>query len=300
MRVEFANAMINNFSACPDQVFITGDLGYKALENVRLTFADRFINGGIAEQNMITMAAALAYDGFLPWIYSISPFVTHRPYEQIRNDVCHHNLPVKIVGNGGGYGYGIMGATHHNLEDIGIMRVLPNMKVYVPFNKTDVGQCVKIMLSDRSPNYLRLNLAAELKSEVPEFAPWRKIKSGTKAIVIGTGPVVANLFELEEEILKELEIWLVSVFPIPKMPAQLLESIREKKNVISMEEHNSQCGLHETLAAELLSTDCGAISYHGLSANGYISGKYGSQKWHQAENDLGGEGLKNKIIEFLK
>ena len=300
MRITFANAIIKHYSTHSNQVFITGDLGYMALENVRQTFEERFINAGVAEQNMVTMAAALAYDGFLPWVYSISPFVTLRPYEQIRNDVCHHNLNVKLVGNGGGYGYGIMGATHHNLEDIGIMRVLPNMRVYVPFTKNDVEQCVKKMLLDKSPNYLRLNLAAELKNEVPEFSTWRKLKHGKRAVVIGTGPVVANLFKLDSTILNDLEIWLISIFPFQDIPDELLHSIQNKKNVVTMEEHNAQCGLYETLASNLLANNCGNISYNSLSANGYTSGKYGSQKWHQEENNLDGVNLKNKIKSFLK
>ena len=145
MRVEFAQAMINAFDKNDSLVFITGDLGYMALEKVQEKFGEKFINAGVAEQNMITVAAALASEGFLPWTYSISPFVTLRPYEQIRNDVCLHKIPVKIVGNGGGYGYGIMGATHHNIEDIGAMRILPNMKVYVPFTANDVELAVQLL-----------------------------------------------------------------------------------------------------------------------------------------------------------
>jgi transketolase len=299
MRVEFANAIIKHNGLTPNQVFITGDLGFMALEGVREAFDSNFINGGIAEQNIVTVAAAMAHEGFIPWVYSISPFITLRPYEQIRNDVCHHNHPVKIVGNGGGYGYGIMGATHHNLEDIGIMRILPNMKVYVPFLGSDVEECVSQMLLDKSPNYLRLNLGANINKEIEPFKTWRKLKSGKKAIVIGTGPVVANLFGLDEHILEDIEIWLVSRFPIVEIPKELLKELETKRCVITMEEHNGQCGLYETIAAQLLSNKVTTNGFYGLFANGYPSGKYGSQKWHQAENNLEGDNLKNKIIEFL-
>ena len=300
MRVAFANSVIKNFEKVSNQVFLTGDLGFMALEEVRDKFGKYFINAGIAEQNMVSVSAALASEGFIPWIYSIAPFITHRPYEQLRNDVCHHNLPVKVVGNGGGYGYGIMGATHHNLEDIGIMRMLPGMRVYVPFADSDVEQCVEQMLFDRSPNYLRLNLGADLKTEIPTFAQWRKIKDGKKGIVIGTGPVVANLFELENETLEDLEIWLVSVFPVLEMPQELKKSVAGKKKLITMEEHSGQCGLYETIAALILSSEIGSIKYKGLFSHGYPSGKYGNQKWHQTENNLQGNNLKNQITEVLK
>ena len=140
MRKEFAEAIIDLAESNEKIVFLTGDLGFMALEGVKDCLGERFINAGVAEQNMATMAASLAYEGFIPFIYSISPFITLRPYEQLRNDICLHNLPVKIVANGGGYGYGIMGSTHHNIEDIGAMRILPNMKVFVPFTKEDVSE----------------------------------------------------------------------------------------------------------------------------------------------------------------
>ena len=101
----------------PDFVFLTGDLGYSAIEPLRDAMGSRFVNAGVAEQNMISVAAGLARSGLKPWVYSIAPFAYARPFEQIRNDVCLHDLPVTIVGNGGGYGYGVMGATHHALED---------------------------------------------------------------------------------------------------------------------------------------------------------------------------------------
>ena len=297
MRVEFADSMIKFFDANPEMVFITGDLGYMALEKVQEKFGEKFINAGVAEQNMVTVAAAMAQEGFIPWLYSISPFVTLRPYEQIRNDACLHDLPVKLVGNGGGYGYGIMGATHHNIEDIGAMRLLPNMRVYVPFTASDVEQSIGEMLKDPHPNYLRLNVGAKIKYEVAPFTQWRKIKSGTKGTVVGTGPVVENICNLE--IAEELEIWVVSVFPIKEIPAALIDSINSTKKLITIEEHAGECGLRETLSYHIINQLNSPIKMLALSASGYISGKYGDQKWHQAENNLGGEGLKQQLQAFM-
>jgi transketolase len=300
MRNEFASALIALYDKYPNQVFLTGDLGYMALEKVQEKFEKRFINAGVAEQNMVSMAAALAYDGFIPWTYSIAPFVTLRPYEQLRNDVCLHNLPVKIVGNGGGYGYGIMGATHHNAEDIGAMRLLPNMKVYIPFNATDVFEAAELMLNDSSPNYLRLNMAAKIEYKIAPFATWRKIKSGSKATIVGTGPVLQNIFKLGIEFIEDTEIWLVSMFPFGEIPTELWQNIHTTKKVITMEEHYAAGGLGESFAQKLLTNLQQPISFISLCAAGYPSGKYGSQQWHQAENNLEGENLNTKITEFLK
>lgn len=298
MRVEFADSMIKQFNEHQSLAFITGDLGYMALEKVQEKYGERFINAGVAEQNMVTVAAVMAHEGFVPFIYSISPFVTLRPYEQIRNDVCLHNLPVKIVGNGGGYGYGIMGATHHNIEDIGALRVLPNMKVYVPFTAHDVYEVVNQMIADKSPNYLRLNMGAKVPYEVAPFAPWRKLKSGNKGVVVGTGPVLENI--CNSTWAEDLEIWVLSVFPIIDLPAELIAAVNRTQKLITIEEHNGECGLRETLSYHLMNELSSPIKVLALAANGYPSGKYGDQKWHQAENNLGGEGLNAELTNFLK
>lgn len=302
MRKEFAQT-ITEMAAVNDKiVFLTGDLGFMALEGVKQAMGDRFINAGVAEQNMTAMAASLAYEGFIPFIYSISPFITLRPYEQIRNDICLHHLPVKIIANGGGYGYGIMGSTHHNIEDIGAMRLLPNMKVYVPFTGDDVQSALKEMVSDASPNYLRLNLAS-VQPGIGVFDQWRKIKpaaGNAKAVVIATGTVTDNLFKLPAYLLDSLEVWLVSKFPVATVPSVLLHLITTTKHVITLEEHQGQCGLHETLASLLLKQLSVAITYDTLFAAGYPSGNYGSQQWHLEENNLAGKNLENRIAEFIR
>src|SRR5579864_7783679 len=118
MRKAFCRTLLE-FAADPEMIFLTGDLGFMALEPLQEAMGERFINAGVAEQNMITVAAALARQKFDVWAYSIASFCYARPFEQIRNDISFHKLPVKLVGNGGGYGYGIQGPTHHAIEDYG-------------------------------------------------------------------------------------------------------------------------------------------------------------------------------------
>lgn len=297
MRNEFAQAVIDANRQHGNLVFITGDLGYMALEKVQQAFNERFINAGVAEQNMVTVAASLAYEGFVPFVYSISPFVTLRPYEQIRNDVCLHNLPVKIVANGGGYGYGIMGATHHAIEDIGSMRMMPNMRIYVPFLATDVAPAVDAMIADKRPNYLRLNIGANINCNIAPFAQWRKIKNGDKGVVIGTGPVIENI--CNSDFAADLEIWVMSIFPVADLPADLITSINATRKLIIMEEHNGECGLRETISYHVMNQLTASIKILSLSAAGYPSGKYGDQKWHQNENGLGGELMEQKLDAFI-
>ena len=293
--------MIALFSKRTDIVFITGDLGYMALEGVAETYAERFINAGVAEQNAVSLAAGLAHEGLLPWVYSTAPFVVLRPYEQIRNDVCLHGLPVKLVGNGGGYGHGVMGATHHALEDLGAMRVLPNMRVYVPLVAADVACVVGTMAEDPRPNYLRLNAPTSIPEDVPPFAPWRWLKRGRRCVVIGIGPVLGNLYESgDQALLDELEIWSVGTLPVEALPADLTVSIRQKRRVVTIEEHHGACGLGEALSHLLLTHAVLPQSFTSLHAAGYPSKRHGSQRWHQEESGLAGQALFSRLEQVVR
>jgi transketolase len=215
-----------------------------------------------------------------------------RPYEQIRNDVCLHRLPVKLVGNGGGYGFGIMGATHHALEDLGAMRALPNMRSYVPLTAADVAQVVGMMVEDPLPNYLRLNAPARIPEEVPAFAPWRRLKPGRSCVVIGVGPVVGNLYETSDRaLLDALEIWSVGTLPIDGLPAELAASVSEKRRVVTIEEHYAACGLGEALSQLFLMHAVYPRSFTSLHAAGYPNKRHGSQRWHQEASGLAGRAL---------
>ena len=280
--------------------FLTGDLGYLSLEEVRDSLKERFINVGIAEQNLVSLSAGMAYEGFIPFIYSIVSFLILRPFEQIRNDICFHDLPVKLVGNGGGYGYGIMGATHHALEDIGAMKMMPNMKVFIPYFADDVGECIEKMLLDPHPNYLRLNVAVrDVSYSFETFKAFRKLKSGNGCVVIGSGPVLNNIFQIKKELLDDLEIWLVSLFPFGEIPEELIETMNKTKKLIFIEEHKQEGSIAESLSLTLLKNLEHKIKVLCLHAKGYISGKYGSQKWHQNENSLAGKNLEREISKML-
>src|SRR5438093_3574694 len=127
MRRAFVNTLVELAESDPRILLLTGDLGYLALEPFSERFPDRFFNVGVAEQNMVGLATGLAEAGFIPFVYSIVTFASLRPYEFIRNGPILHQLPVRIVGVGGGFEYGPQGATHHGLEHVGVMRVQPGI-----------------------------------------------------------------------------------------------------------------------------------------------------------------------------
>ncbi len=301
MRTEFAQTMVALFHKRSDLVFITLDLGYMALEEVAEVYGERFINAGVAEQNAVSLAAGLAREGHLPWVYSMAAFAVLRPYAQIRDNLCLQELPVKLVGNGGGYGYGIMGATHHALEDVAAMRALPNMRIYVPLVATDVARVVNMMAADPLPNYLRLNAAAQIPGEIPAFAPWRRIKSGRRCVVIGMGPVIGALYEMDApDLLDELEIWSVGTLPLQEVPQELAASIADTGHVITIEEHYRAGGLGEALSHLFLTSGVVPKAMSSLHAAGYPSGRYGSQRWHQEESGLRGQALVARLETLLR
>lgn len=301
MRVEFARKIVELAELQDNLIFLSGDLGYMALEEVQRALGPRFINVGVAEQNMISMAAGLAAQGFTPIVYSIAPFATFRPFEQIRNDICLHNLSVKIVGNGGGYGYGIMGSTHHALEDVAVMRCLPSMRVYTPCFGADVAKCIDSALSQEGPCYLRLGKSVKDygdSSLQANWEPFRRISKGSKIVIACMGPVVENVISVIDRFPADtVEVWTVGQFPITEVPESFKLSVSRATKVITVEEHYRSGGLYENLAPYLIGIPNLQIS--PLFAHGYQSGLYGSQKWHQDQNGLGELGIEQTIVRTL-
>ena len=273
----------------PEFVFLTGDLGYKALEPLRDALGKRFLNAGVAEQNMVSVGAGLARAGWRPWVYSIAPFAYARPFEQLRNDVCLHALPVVTVGNGGGYGYGVMGATHHALEDYGALLCLPHLRAYIPAFDGDVATLVPHLFAIDHPAYLRLGLSEEPKGLVlPPYAPWRKLLHGGGPTLVVVGPLVGGILEavrhLEE--VQRPNVWLVSELPLTPLPEAFLSDLARSQRLVVVEEHVAQGGAGSMLASALLAAGCAPRRYAHRTALGYVSGLYGSQKFHRAECGL--------------
>ena len=295
MRNEFCRSLVD---AAADQrwVFLTGDLGYKALEPLREAMPRRFINAGVAEQNMVGVAAGMARDGLRPWVYSIAPFVYARPFEQIRNDVCLHDLPVKLVGNGGGYGYGVMGSTHHALEDYGTLLTLQNMHAFVPTFGADVGPIVQKLVDFPHPAYLRLG-ASEAPQDfaLPAYAPWRRLLEGTTATILVVGPLAGPLLAAACGFAPAARpiIWCLSELPIAEIPNEFLDDLARTQRLIVAEEHVAQGGVGQMIAAKLLANGCAPRQFIHRAALGYVSGLYGSQKFHRGECGLDARSILN-------
>ena len=290
MRVQFCDAMVAR-SGEPDMVFLTGDLGFMALEPLQAAMGTRFINAGVAEQNMVSVAAGLARQGLEAWVYSIAPFCYARPFEQIRNDVCFHKLPVRLVGNGGGYGYGVMGPTHHAIEDYGVLLCLPHMSAYVPVFDEDLGATVDRVAGCEGAAYLRLGRGEKPKDfVVPTYAPWRQLTRGGGAVVIAVGPLAGSYIDAFERLdsSERPRLWAVSELPLRKhpMPPELLAQMAEAASVCVAEEHVARGSFGAELALVLAERGMPLKRFRHLCAQAHCYDRYGSQTYLRGLSSL--------------
>ena len=263
MRTTFVNALISKAREDKNLVLLTGDLGSGALELFMVEFPDRFINCGIAEQNMISVAAGLAKAGKKVVIYSIGNFDTLRVLEFIRNLVCYNNADVKIVSVGAGLEYGPLGFTHHATEDIACMRALPNMAVFNPATKKECELAMNEMLNSNTPAYLRLN-KKEVESEIGwseevngkikphkiklDFAskPIAKVASGKDYLIISTGKMLKEAM-IARDVCKHafgIDVAVVSVPQLKPIDLEELAKIIKKHSIVwTTEEHSIIGGL---------------------------------------------------------
>ncbi len=295
MRKEFSAWLKNKMQADAKTVFVTGDLGFQAFEDIKANFGERFINAGVAEQNMVMLAAGLANEGVKPICYSIAPFAVFRPYEQLRLDLGIHNMKVMIVGNGGGYGYGIMGATHHALEDLAALSTLPNFRCATPLANEDLSGAADELFNYNGPSYLRMGFGNIPKeTPLPSFAPIRQLKSGDKFTLVGLGPVLLNALAATKDL--SCDIFCVSELPLKRLTSELIASVKKTKKLVIVEEHVVRGGMGENLLYHLANQEIAFKLYH-RHALGYPDKSYGSQKYHQRQCGMDEESLRNLFSE---
>jgi transketolase len=290
MRTVLSQVLVD-LAGKPDFAFLTGDLGFMALEPVQRAAGARFINAGVAEQNMVSVAAGLASSGLKTWVYSIAPFVYARPFEQIRNDVCQHQLPVFLVGNGGGYAYGVMGATHHAIEDYGVLLTLPGMTAHVPAFAEDVAPIITRIEAAGRPAYLRLGRDEKPKDlSLPPYAPWRNVLPGGGPVLLIVGPLAGGIIGavMKAPPAERPSIWVLSELAADEQPPSdaFLRDVRRANHLMVVEEHVAQGSVGQMLARALLLRGDAPARFQHQVARGYPSGNYGSQLYHRKECGL--------------
>jgi len=239
VRNTFAQALLEFAKRDSRIILITGDLGFGVLDDFQKLLPRQFINAGIAEQSMMSMAAGLASQGYRPFVYSIANFPTFRCLEQIRNDVSYMGNPVTIVSVGSGVSYGPHGYTHHAVEDLSIMRIFSNMRIFTPMDSEEVKKSLDLILKQKNPAYLRLGKGGEenFTDENLEIS-FNTLRKGSSGIICWIGSIGKVAIESGDLLSKSnIEVSLISMFaPTDECIAQMLMENSEKP-VLTVEEH---------------------------------------------------------------
>lgn len=291
MRTTFINTL-KELARKDERIFLlTPDMGYSVLESFREEFPDRFLNTGIAEQNTIGVAAGLAISGKIVYVYSIIPFVTMRCFEQVRLDLAYNNTKVRLVGIGAGLTYGPFGASHHAIEDIAIMRSIPNMTILCPGDPIETEQLVRQSYEIEGPVYIRLG-----KNGEPKIHPdGTKISLG-KAIHVSDGNDIilittSNMLETGKRWTDEWRCEGISVNHIsmptikPFDSSTVQELINRNIPIITLEEHNIIGGLGSSVA-EIIAESGKPVNFKRIGIHDKYSHYVGSAQFQRRKFGL--------------
>ena len=303
------NAFIRGLTALAERdrrvVLLTGDLGFKIFDDFAARFPGRFYNAGVAEANMIGVAAGLALGGLKPFAYSIVPFATLRCLEQIRDDICYHEASVTVVGVGGGYSYGANGATHHALEDIAVMRCLPNMTVVCPGDPLEAELATLAAGLHAGPLYLRLGRAGDAAVHVPplSFSIGRAIvvREGWECALIATGSALPVAVAAADRLATEgIGCRVVSMHTVKPLDEALLRGCaKECGALFTIEEHSLIGGLGSAVGEWLAASGVRCL-LRSFGAGDRFAHLCGSQEYLRRMEALTADQIAVSVRDTLK
>jgi transketolase len=290
-----------------DRVFLAvGDLGFGVTEDFSTRFPERFLNAGVAEQNLTGIAAGLALSGKIVFTYSIANFPILRCLEQVRNDVCYHGANVKIVSVGGGFAYGSLGPSHHATEDLAIMRSLPQMTVVAPGDPEEAEAATRAITEHSGPCYLRLGRAGEPKVHRAQidFQLGRAIQvcDGNDLTLISTGGMLETGARVVEQLHSQgLQARLLSMHTIkPLDEKSVLKAARETGAVFTLEEHSVIGGVGSAVAESLAESSDSSVIFKRFGLPSSFSCIAGTQEYLRAHYGLSPEALTNAIVSQME
>lgn len=284
--------------------FLTGDLGFNVVEKLQESFPNRFINVGVAEQNMIGIAAGLAMSGKKVYAYSIIPFITMRCFEQIRDDLCFHNLDVTLLGAGSGLSYGILSSTHFALEDVAILRPLPNLTIYSPADEMEAMLGMQALKKQKGPAYVRIGKKVEPTVYSKEF-PFKlgkmvQVLNGSEIAIIATGSMVAESMKVVEQLQKkDITPALFDVHTIKPLDEQgILDITNSFKYIVTVEEHGLIGGLGSAVV-ELLADKNKQIPVLRIGVKDKYIKEVGTQEYLRTFLGLDAKSISKTVLEHF-
>jgi transketolase len=304
MRAAFAQTLTALAERDPRILLLTGDLGFMALEPFAERFPGRFFNVGVAEQNLVGLATGLAEAGFLPFLYSIAPFASLRPYEFLRNGPVLHRLPVRVVGVGGGFDYGHAGPTHHGLEDVGVLRLQPGLTLIAPADGEQTARALQRTWDLPGPVYYRLG--KDDKLHVPglhgrfELGRAQLLGHGGDLLLIALGGIAAEVVEAAEILAHEDIACTVMVVAClnPAPWPDLVSALTRFRLALTIEAHYV-CGGLGSLVAEVIAEEALACRLLRCGVRTAPGGPTGGARYLLQQHGLTSEALAETALQVL-
>jgi transketolase len=303
MRAAFSDTLVRLAKADPNVLLLTGDHGYALFDDFRRECPTQYINAGIAEQNMVGMAAGLARAGFRPFVYGLAAFIPVRVVEQIKLDVAHDQLPVIFIGDGAGFVYSHLGTSHQSTEDIACTRAIPNLAIYSPADRFEVTACMEMAYHTKSPVYLRMGKSdrGDVHIALPELKAGSllKAKSGNCSDItfIATGSLVSTAMDIASANYPDAAVWSAP-FIKPLNSQQVASICKQSKLVIVLEEHSVLGGLGSAITE--IASEFSPTRILRIGVNDRFSHYCGTYEYLLKEHGLDRSSIELKIHDFLR
>ena len=302
MRNAFARVITELAVERNDVCLLSGDIGNRMFDKYKEVAPKRFINCGIAEANMMSMAAGMALSGLRPVVYTITPFTTTRCLEQIRTGVAYHEAPVIIVGTGSGLSYAELGATHHSLEDIAILRSIPNLQICAPADSLELEAQLREAIEIGKPTYIRIGKKGEpdllSNHESLGIGKANLLKKGEKILLIGIGPIISEALAARDRLEKEgIRIGIASMSSVKPLDKEFLKARIDEgyTSWISLEEHHKIGGLGTTLLEWLSEERIRDIQLKKMGIEDHFVHKLGDQNYVRKIEGIDATAITNTV-----
>ncbi len=275
-------------------VLLIGDIGAYLLRDFKKSFPNRLLNMGIAEANMMSAAVGLAMNNWVPFVYTITPFVTARCYDQIRVGVGYHNANVKIIGVGSGVSYSALGSTHHSLEDIALMRSIPGMTILSPADGKETAEAVRTAAHHVGPVYIRLMLNVEPLD-------FHSSEEGNDITIIATGELLREVIKASDLLKVEgVSVRILNIQTIkPLDKSSIVRAARETKAIFTIEEHSVIGGLGSAVAEVIAEEKRSRVLFKRLGFKDVFCKDYGSKDYLLEQYGLSAAAIVKEVKKLL-
>ena len=303
MRNAFIKTITDILKKNKKVMMLNGDAGYKIFQPVSSKFKSQYINCGIAEANMITVATGLSRSGYIPFTYAIGAHVAYRAFEQIRNDVCLNKANVKIVSGGTGLHYADHGPTHHSTEDISVLNCIPNLTIFSPSCPFEVSKMTKEAVKIKGPVYIRIGRGSSTKSEkIFNIKKNTLVKEGRDGVIICTGPTVVVGYNVSKILFEKykLELAVLNVHTIKPIESRSIISIAKKtEKIFVIEEHQMIGGLRDIISNIVVSNKVNISKFFAFGINDQFCSYNGTYAGIKKKYYLTEEHISKKIHRYF-